>query len=175
MQFSVPQFIDVKEKIFGPLTLTQFIYLASGGGLCFLLFQVLEIGLFIVVAFPIMLIAVMLAFYKYKGMPFSKFILVSLRLIRRPRVRVWKRVVEQVSSKKEEEAKRAKEVSVKKLVPEKSSLEKLSYVLDTEGGALLHEEAEEEKRKAKDSKREISDMTSDEKRKRTEEIVSGLY
>ena len=33
MMFSVPQFIDVEDKIIGPLTLKQFIYLAGGAGL----------------------------------------------------------------------------------------------------------------------------------------------
>ena len=41
MQFQVPQFIEIEDKIFGPLTFKQFIYLAGGGGLCFLLYTIL--------------------------------------------------------------------------------------------------------------------------------------
>jgi hypothetical protein len=29
MQFRVPQFIDIEDKLFGPLTFKQFIYLAG--------------------------------------------------------------------------------------------------------------------------------------------------
>ena len=32
MQFQVPQFIEIEDKIFGPLTFKQFIYLAGGVG-----------------------------------------------------------------------------------------------------------------------------------------------
>ncbi len=33
MRFEVPQFIDVEDKIFGPFTFKQFLYLAGGAGL----------------------------------------------------------------------------------------------------------------------------------------------
>lgn len=171
MQFSVPQFIDIKEKIFGPLTLTQFIYLAAGGGFCFLLFQVLELGLFIVVAFPIVIVAVLLAFYKYNGMPFSDFLVALLKYFKRPRKRVWKRVVEIVKeSQKTRKAKKMDATRIKEL-PDKSSLQKLSYVLDTEGGALLYNKGE----KQPEEKIDPSKMTTEEKTKKTEELISGLY
>ena len=41
MKFQVPQFTDVEDKIFGPLTLKQFVYIAGGGGLSFLLWRTL--------------------------------------------------------------------------------------------------------------------------------------
>ncbi len=188
MQFSLPQFIDVKEKIFGPLTLTQFIYIAAGGGMSFLLFQVLEIGLFIVVAFPIMVVCVMLAFYKYNGMPFSSLVLSMVRyLLFRPRVRVWKRMVE-TNIRRAEEAKKISEGDTQhKELLDKSSLQKLTYVLDTEGGALLHDKGDDTNRVSNaellDSQAELSQARMDkvipqvqgDKKKRAEELLSGLY
>ena len=41
MRFQVPQFIEIEDKIFGPLTIKQFIYIAGGAGLCFILFRFL--------------------------------------------------------------------------------------------------------------------------------------
>ncbi len=41
MQFQVPQFTEVEDKIFGPLTLKQFVYVAGGAGLSFLLWRML--------------------------------------------------------------------------------------------------------------------------------------
>ena len=38
MQFQVPQFIDVENKIIGPLSLRQFLYLAGAGLISFMLF-----------------------------------------------------------------------------------------------------------------------------------------
>src|SRR3990172_12458701 len=43
MQFQVPQFIEIEDKIFGPLTFKQFIYVAGGAGACYLLWRVLPL------------------------------------------------------------------------------------------------------------------------------------
>ena len=70
MQFQVPQFIEVEDKIFGPLTFKQFIYIGGGLGASYILFRVLPIYL----AGP--LIAVVgglaegLAFFQLNGRPF---------------------------------------------------------------------------------------------------------
>jgi hypothetical protein len=70
MQFQVPQFIEVEDRIFGPLTFKQFVYLAGGLGAGYLLYRVLP---FIVAAPLIMAIvgfAAALAFIKFNGRPF---------------------------------------------------------------------------------------------------------
>lgn len=65
MRFQVPQFIEVEDKIFGPLTLKQFIYMAGGGGLSFIVYVFLNS--FILAIVPIILImAVSAAFAFYK-------------------------------------------------------------------------------------------------------------
>ena len=70
MQFQVPQFIEVEDKIFGPLTFKQFIYIAGGAGAAYLLWRVLPIYL----AGPLILgvggLAAALAFFQYNGRPF---------------------------------------------------------------------------------------------------------
>lgn len=70
MRYQVPQFIEVEDKIFGPLTFKQFIYLAGGGGLCLLFFTLLPIYLTILFGIPVMAFAFALAFYKVNGRPF---------------------------------------------------------------------------------------------------------
>ncbi len=69
MRFQVPQFIEVEDKIFGPLTLKQFIYLAGGAGLSFLIYVVtksLIIALLPIVA--VMAVSVALAFYPTRSL-----------------------------------------------------------------------------------------------------------
>ena len=39
MQFKVPQFLDIEDKIFGPFTFREFIYLAGAAGLCFVFYK----------------------------------------------------------------------------------------------------------------------------------------
>src|SRR3989344_6739740 len=43
MQFQVPQFIEVEDKIFGPLTFKQFIYVGGGLGACYIFWRILPI------------------------------------------------------------------------------------------------------------------------------------
>lgn len=71
MRFQVPQFIDIEDKIFGPLTLKQFIYLAGGGGISFVIYSIipyLYVAIFFIL--PVMGFSVALAFYKVNGKPF---------------------------------------------------------------------------------------------------------
>ncbi len=70
MQYQVPQFIEIEDKIFGPLTLKQFIYLAGGGGLCLLFFTLLPLYLAVLCMLPVIALALALAFYKVNDRPF---------------------------------------------------------------------------------------------------------
>jgi hypothetical protein len=70
MQYQVPQFIEIEDKIFGPLTLKQFIYLAGGGGLCLLFFTLLPIYIAVMCMLPVIALALALAFYKVNDRPF---------------------------------------------------------------------------------------------------------
>lgn len=70
MRYQVPQFIEVEDKIFGPLTLKQFIYLAGGGGLCLVYFTFLPIYITILLAIPTAALSLALAFYEVNGRPF---------------------------------------------------------------------------------------------------------
>lgn len=69
-QYQVPQFIEVEDKIFGPLTLKQFIYIAGGGGLCLLMFTLLPLYLTILLGIPVGVLSAALAFYTINGRPF---------------------------------------------------------------------------------------------------------
>jgi hypothetical protein len=70
MEYQVPQFIEVEDRVVGPLTIKQFIYLAGGAGLCaiFLFYLPLVFGL--IVSLPAAGLALALAFYKVNGKPF---------------------------------------------------------------------------------------------------------
>ncbi len=70
MQYQVPQFIEIEDKIFGPLTLKQFLYLAGGGGICLILFTFLPLFIVVILGIPVMAFAAALAFYEVNGRPF---------------------------------------------------------------------------------------------------------
>lgn len=70
MQFQVPQFIEVEDKIFGPLTFKQFIYVLGGVGGSYILWRVFPLY----IAGPLILIvggfSAALAFFQFNGRPF---------------------------------------------------------------------------------------------------------
>ena len=69
MRYQVPQFIEIEDKIFGPLTLKQFVYLAGGGGLCLIFFTLFPIYVTIVLSIPVLVFSAGLAFYRVNGRP----------------------------------------------------------------------------------------------------------
>ena len=70
MQYQVPQFVEIEDKIFGPLTLKQFIYLAGGGGVCLMFFTLVPLFFAILFSAPFVVLSLMLAFYTVNGRPF---------------------------------------------------------------------------------------------------------
>ena len=70
MQFQVPQFIEVEDKIFGPLTFKQFIYMGGGLGTAYILWRVLPAFLALPLILGFVGLAVALAFFQYNGRPF---------------------------------------------------------------------------------------------------------
>ncbi len=70
MQYQVPQFIEIEDKIFGPLTFKQFLYLAGGAGASVLFFTLLPLWLAVIVSLPFIALALALAFYTINDRPF---------------------------------------------------------------------------------------------------------
>lgn len=85
----VPQFIDVEDKIFGPITSRQFVIILVGGLMCFLSFKFADTSLFIVLLALIGGLTLIFAFATINGQPFHFFLLNILQTTRRPSRRVW--------------------------------------------------------------------------------------
>ena len=88
-QFVVPQFIDVEDKIFGPITTRQFIILLTAGLLLFIIFKLADIVLFIFLAVLLGGLALVVAFVRINGQSFHYFLLNIVQTIRRPSRRLW--------------------------------------------------------------------------------------
>lgn len=68
MQFPVPQFIDVEDKIIGPFTLKQFGFVAGGGLIVLLFFKIFGLGIiFYILSLPVAAAALILAFASFNG------------------------------------------------------------------------------------------------------------
>lgn len=88
-QFMVPQFIDVEDKIFGPVTTRQFVICLMGGLFSFISFKFADTTLFIVLLILIGGLTLLFAFVKIGGQPFHFFLLNIMQTLRRPSRRVW--------------------------------------------------------------------------------------
>ena len=91
MQFKVPQFIDIEDKIFGPLTWKQFIYVAGGGGLCYLLYKTLWLPIAAPLILGVAVLAGSLAFYKINNKPFIFTLQASVKYFIRTKLYIWKK------------------------------------------------------------------------------------
>ncbi len=91
MEYQVPQFIEVEDKIVGPLTLRQFIYLAGAGGLCVVFFVYLPIVIAILLSLPVAGLAAALAFYKINGKPFIEMLENGFYYYTGAKLFLWKR------------------------------------------------------------------------------------
>lgn len=91
MRFQVPQFIEIEDKIFGPLTIKQFIYLAGGAGLCFILFRFLPLIVVIPVGIVIIGFSLALAFYQINNKPLIYIIQSAIGYFFSNKLYLWKK------------------------------------------------------------------------------------
>jgi len=90
MEYQVPQFIEVEDKIIGPLTLRQFIYIAGTGGLCVVFFFYLSLVFAVLLSIPVVALGASLAFYKVNGKPFIEVIEAGFNYLIGAKFFLWK-------------------------------------------------------------------------------------
>ena len=91
MRFEVPQFIEIEDKIFGPLTWRQFLYLGGGVGMGAVLFFTTPFIIFLIFGLPLALLAGALAFYPINSRPFSYFLEAIVGYVRGHKLYLWKK------------------------------------------------------------------------------------
>lgn len=126
MQFKVPQFIDVEDKVVGPLTFKQFAYLAGGAGLVYLSIRVLPILIGLPVAAGFGALALALAFFKYNEKPFIHVFEAFIRFYSKSRLYLWHKEYHHQQPKKDV----AKETMLARGALTESKLQTLSWSLD---------------------------------------------
>ena len=87
----MPQFIEVEDKIFGPFTWKQFVYLMGGGGIAVVLFLTMPFLVFAILGLPVAGLAVLLAFYPVNNRPFSIYLESMLRYMSGTKLYLWRK------------------------------------------------------------------------------------
>ncbi|KKR03560.1 MAG: hypothetical protein UT31_C0016G0004 [Parcubacteria group bacterium GW2011_GWF2_39_13b] len=90
MHFNIPQFIDVEDRIVGPFTLKQFLYLGAAGAILFFVWYFFQFWVFLIIALPIGGFALALAFIKINGRPFIYYLSSFITYLRKPKMYVWR-------------------------------------------------------------------------------------
>lgn len=131
-QLTVPQFIDVEDKIIGPLSVRQFIILLIDFALVFGAYKLFDFSLFLFSSIIIVVVGFVFAFIKINGSPFHYFLLNLLQTIKRQRLRVWNKEAE---PSEEFDLTPVFQVASQPLTRNISSshLSRLSLVVDTRG------------------------------------------
>lgn len=91
MQFKVPQFLEIEDKIFGPFTFKEFVYLVGGIGICFVLYRLLGI---LIGGIPILIVGAFagaLTFYRPNNKPFINMLESMIKYFFQSKLYIWER------------------------------------------------------------------------------------
>lgn len=141
MQYSVPQFVEIEDKIIAFLTLKQFLILLGGGLVIFLLWSIFGASIiFFLLTLPTIGFFALLAFGKFNGRPLLANAPHLVSFFLKPRVRIFHRI----SDLKTLSIVKKQEPVASAALPEQpvsSRLKRLAYLLDqktAEEERLIH-------------------------------------
>lgn len=128
MRYQVPQFIEIEDKIIGPFTIKQFVYVVGGAGMSFIVYTYLHIYLAILLIAGIVPLSLALAFYKVNNKPFIDFLESAFLFYTKQNLYIWKKQEKEVKAKAGPETTENAQVYVPRLSD--SKLKELSWTLD---------------------------------------------
>lgn len=128
MKYQVPQFIEVEDKIIGPLTIKQFVYLAGGAFMSFIAYRFLPLIIAIVPIAGIIGLSLALAFYKINNKSFIDFLESAFLYYTKQNLYIWKKEDKKIIRPEGGAPAVARQVYVPRLSD--SKLKELSWSLD---------------------------------------------
>jgi hypothetical protein len=93
MQFQIPQFIEIEDKIAGPFSLRQLLFVVAGGVVTFLAFTALPFFAALVIGLIAIGGSLALALVKINGQPLPRVAFAAAGFFWKPRLYLWKREV----------------------------------------------------------------------------------
>lgn len=135
-QVVVPQFLDVEDKIIGPITVRQFIEMVVGVIIIAVLYRLLDFSAFIFFALIVFGITLIIAFAKINGQVFHIFLLNFLQTMKNPKLKIWKKI--RTLKEIREDLARPKDsqpptVKMQKKTVSASRLSEIALIIDTGG------------------------------------------
>lgn len=136
MHYNVPQFIDIEDRIVGPLTAKQLLWLFGLAAALFLMWFMIDNKVyFFVAAIPVTLLFIALAFYRPYGFPLSKFIGSMFFFFVKPKVYIWERNVKSLDEKRIYKKEIIAKIENKRILKQKEIYD-ISKILNSEPDIL---------------------------------------
>ena len=132
-KFVVPQFINVENKVIGPITVRQFLIFIAAAIILAILYAILLFTYFVIFGAIVAGIAAVFAFAKVNGAQFHFFFLSIIQTLKKPKTRVWNNRALAVELKSVASIKTDDGPPPKKQLYRRSRLADLSLVVDTKG------------------------------------------
>lgn len=134
-QVVVPQFLDVEDKIIGPITVRQFIELLVGGIIVAVFYKLFDFSLFVVSGLIVFCLTVIVAFAKINGQAFHLFMLNFVQTLRSPKLKVWRKDISLKGAKESAVQAAAGQISPARLRKplSTSKISEIALIIDTGG------------------------------------------
>lgn len=132
MKYQVPQFIETEDKIFGPLTIKQFIYVAGGAAAGFILWSLLPKFIAVLIGIPVVGFFMALAFYRHNDRPFILLVESAIKYYLGDKLYIWKRENKKIEAAKEEPEETSSDAGLDVPTLSNSNLKDLAWSLDVD-------------------------------------------
>jgi len=132
MQFQVPQFTEIEDKVIGPLTLKQFLYLLIAAIVLFILFRMVNMFVFVLLAIPIASMSLALGFVKVNNRPLIYALKNFLGFLKKPDFYVWKKPTPAAKEEKIPEIIQKKSPKDKSRLIPQEKLQEISWKIEVE-------------------------------------------
>lgn len=136
-QFVAPQFIDVEDRIIGPITTRQFVMIVIGGVIIGFTWKYADVGLALLITVVVAIFVLLVGFVKIGGRRFGDYVRSMIETMRRPRTRVWYRYVttaEILQARQDDKHEVVKtDMTPKRETIEPKHLSELALIVDTGG------------------------------------------
>jgi hypothetical protein len=131
MRFQVPQFVDIEDRIIGPLTLKQFAFYMIAAMIIAIFYVLVDITLLVILSLPVLGVAMLFAHARFYGQSFSKVLINGINYFLGAKLYLWRR-----TDKNEQIKVTGPEYGGELVDYNTSSIDLMSQTLNTEGNIV---------------------------------------
>lgn len=132
-QVVVPQFLDVEDKIIGPVTVRQFLEMVVGGLIEVVMYRFLTFPTFVVFGLAFWGLVLIVAFLRVNGQPFHLFMLNFVQTLKNPKLKIWRKIGALYTTEEEKAKTEVRPTALRRPPVAVSKISEIALVVDTGG------------------------------------------